>query len=423
MVFGGFAFAAFGMLVYGSFTSNTSLITLFGIVTGINTLIGLYSFCSTKLRTFFYTHWVGQSNIKNDELLQITRAINAIQCNAQSRIAHTMLQMQEQFRILCRHLEDIHAIKKVSPDTFEDSKEYLEKVRSLASHLEEYEETLRVCTKNALDEILEHGLPLFSQGKKIDPPRICLKLLKENDATSEEEVVRCYEKIAYFPISHGESGRQIEHTRDTGVETVHTNKDYYVCNDVPKAFARKGYFNERLSERPGKKEEQKEWNEARGVMRCLRHIDFIYNFYVLRRMQKNWPAYWKNPNRREEAYYKSTLIIPLAIKHNENIDPDIIIKLFNRRFQGRIHPFSSPLPLPQEEDRDALRLGMLCLDSCSRNAFLVRDGRSSRTISSSLDLQLGYFIADSLFVFIYMSLHYSQLSERYMTARKLCDSV
>ena len=320
--------------------------------------------------------------------------------------------------------------------------DYMECMLDLGATVSQYEDTLADLTQKALQEVLKSCEELFSVDKTNINMRICLKTLNYNpyitqaqDATppSSLDVVQHFDKIAYIPSTHmefSETNENISKTpfkRDSGINFVYDTRDYYICNDIPKAYFEGTYVNEDLPRRLSNWEEQQEWQELlpngnpldkniwRRAWHAFLRLPFVYPHYVVRRLRKNWNTIWKISGRREEAYYQSTLIIPLVIKHNDNIDIRQFLTLFNKRSPGQIIPFD------KARSDDTLLFGALCLDSQTPGAFVVREelGRSSQTLKYSRDLQLGYFIADLLSIFLYIHRHFTTLCPYYKTAELL----
>mgnify|MGYP001791188550 CR=1 FL=1 len=163
---------------------------------------------------------------------------------------------------------------------------------------------------------------------------------------------------------------------------------YYICNNIPQSIKKEQYFNSRIDTAGVRRFYTPPWQFKNLQFRHSRKVDY------------QWRRYWIKRNNSERVpqedlprdyYYKSTLIIPIALE-TMSLSDDFLKDFGNHK--------------------DKISLGFLCMDHENIDFFNEKD-----------HVDIGYFFADLISLYMYAFLKCTVYSSAYNSACKLLKSI
>lgn len=248
----------------------------------------------------------------------------------------------------------------------------------LQQHYQDLNERLTSHQENILAENYNKYMTSHFEGRSRVQPRICIKGIGriEGDEIGVVDIFRPEsEYITEYPI----------HSNKGFYEVYKTGK-WYICNDIPTAAKKDEYFNPRLDNR-----------KVRTI-----YLANMENNTPEQNLEK-WIACWSENKREdnpepekpsERSCYKSTLIIPMTLINNEDLQDN-----FKRHFKIPRHPIG-------KEMARAI-YGFLCFDHQEINFF-----------NEEVDVPVGYVFADIMSLYLVYRLTYTEYSQ---TFKKVAD--
>lgn len=213
-----------------------------------------------------------------------------------------------------------------------------------------------------LQEHFAHRLESTAQ-KDPKKPRICLKGFAETGVDNAVSVVDIQRENGQ-PF-----GEQVWQHENSGFHHVVTTGTPFLCNDL--AAPDVSYKNPRLLDQ--------KVDELRRSLKTQSKVEVT---------AIDWQMCWKDGHRNQSSCYRSTLIIPLTLKHNG------LAEAFFTRFGGGIH-------------NERIIYGALCFDHVDPHFF--RDD----------DVDVGYIAADWLSLYLLSQINYTTGSGSYDQSGKM----
>jgi hypothetical protein len=185
-------------------------------------------------------------------------------------------------------------------------------------------------------------------------------------------------------------------SENSAFSEIASGKDFFLCNDIPKAVSLGTYKNGRIDSAAASIYRRKVKSNTGCLLSLLR---FLLSFLRLLPSKssfypdKEWRKCWKLPESGsasvfpDSAFYKSTLVIPMSFK-TDNMEEEFIDE-----FQV-------------DSKLDRAIFGFLCFDHPEIDAF----NRES-------DVEFGYILADTLSQYLILQLTHTQFSTVYSLAR------
>ncbi len=185
----------------------------------------------------------------------------------------------------------------------------------------------------------------------------------------------------YYRYNAPQSPKKCRSDQNTGINEIVKMGRYYLCNNIPNDVKNEEYKNPRLN---GK--------DARQHMLKYGEI----------RDQKTWKNYWYRFNDQgekvffDESSYMSTLIIPMTLLNNKNLDEN-----FRSHFK---------IPVKSEDENHRAIYALLCLDHVESNFFI-----------EELDATVGYIFADIMSLYLISYLMYVDFSGTFKKAHTIVE--
>jgi len=226
--------------------------------------------------------------------------------------------------------------------------------------------------EDKLEDVFEYNcnniIKYFKDRSKI-PIRICIKSIDQN-----------YNIKDYY--RHGKEYRVplFHYTENTGFDKIIKNGVYYLNNDLPSKACAGRYDNPRINKNQIIKYKEKLMvsNNHDDWMTCWNYLDDSGRYMM--------PL--------TESCYRSTLIIPMTLWNNN----------LSEKFQAHFHVTKDE----KTEFPYRLIFGLLCFDHIDTNFFI-----------EELDIQIGYFIADFLSLYLITESMYCKYSKTYIDTEKI----
>jgi hypothetical protein len=197
------------------------------------------------------------------------------------------------------------------------------------------------------------------KGRHEDLPRVCLKLI-----TGDSVISACRDRKSNVDEKY------FNKALNTAFQRICQGEDHYLSNNIPKEARDGKYVNARIVN----KEKLDSYKEPNLVTNLLSRVP---GSKVHSRWEDCWERIPSEPDRPDldspslETCYKSTLVIPLALKRSD----------LEQRF---IEQFDVV-----KDNQERLIFGFLCFDHQNINFF-----------DKNLDLKLGYIFADLLSLYV-----------------------
>lgn len=223
---------------------------------------------------------------------------------------------------------------------------------------------------------------------RLAPFRICVKEPYEDNG-EQKIITMLREKDALY-----EFGQSI----DANKASLHVKAfgEFYICNDIPAKSKESplvdGYFNPRL-------------NPSAVQMYSPSALNFLFEKGKKVHVDQDWINCWNrvelDGGRRvappKDSCYKSTLVIPLTLLNNK-LERDFWGLLISR---GKESGFFSREEFSVDEAERQI-YGYLCIDSIATEFF-----------NDTYDVNVGYFFADMVSIFVFISRMFTGLSRTY----------
>lgn len=233
---------------------------------------------------------------------------------------------------------------------------------SLTNLLEYLNRNLRRISKNNFKFLHDY----FDNRSKINP-RFCIK------ANYQDRIIELFrdKQVKYYT--------DYETENNTGFFKVKEEGKYYLCNNIPKDYLNGKYCTPRL----------------KTISDSKYSPSFIKNLMNSQSIISNdihWQNCWVDDcDANNDAFYKSTLIIPMTLLNNElSIQYKILINI---------------------NKLDRTIFGFLCMDHVNTNYF-----------NESSDIDMGYIIADLLSFFLINRLNYTESSTTFTDSVRYLNS-
>ncbi|MDL2268602.1 hypothetical protein LJC41_01295 [Desulfosarcina sp. OttesenSCG-928-G17] len=344
----------------------------------------------------------GDSVLKR-EALSTHRMYRKLMCNSQGKILNFLLFSTSSHDNIAEVFFDLKSKNAELENLIKENENYemisflkknimLMKSRFFKRDFKKYRDEITEKTNTIINQIIidAHETLLYDIDNRTC--RICFKKIDELGVL--RKIVGCQE--------NSNKSYDDDYYVHGPINDVFERQDYYVCNDIPSELLKNDYLNPRIKTH----EEIVELCKDKGR-------DYKEKLKWLR---NNWQEAWNDGgNEREEAYYQSSLIIPLSLKHTKSlIKPEL--NSFWYFIKRKIDFSKTGNPY---EKRDRGPFGYLCFDSTIPNYFDVKKINSKAEFNRSLHLNLGYFLADFISIILFIHYSYGIFSEIYTECEKM----
>ncbi|MEA5464622.1 hypothetical protein [Leptothoe sp. PORK10 BA2] len=211
-------------------------------------------------------------------------------------------------------------------------------------------------------------------------PRFCIKTTYKK---GEDDFVVTLDRDDSFVDE-----KRYKTSQSKAFSQIRNSGKYYICNNIPGSIKKERYFNSRINIESARKFYPVPWKIKNFQFRHSKKVDY------------EWRRYWIKRNSSEripqedlprDYYYKSTLIIPIALD-TTSLSADFL------------KDFDSP--------KDKISLGFLCMDHENINFFNEKD-----------HVDVGYFFADIISLYMYAFLKCTVYSSAFKSACQLLKSI
>jgi hypothetical protein len=242
----------------------------------------------------------------------------------------------------------------------------------IGHHVEALEDFLNSKLENVFKENTNRFILKYFDGRRKRLPRACIKIHRNGI------IYDIFRDSREYPVIH----YSIE--SNTGFKHVYETGKNYSCNDIPKRVGHELYKNPRLDDKIVRASYKPKWPR----WRYRNKTDY------------EWMSVWRNIQLEDrtplepsaESCYKSTIIIPLTLLGNT------LTNKFKELF--KIEEIS--------QSNDRAIYGYLCFDHHEIRYFKDKE-----------DVDMGYFFADILSLFLIARLTYTEYSKTFQHAKKI----
>jgi hypothetical protein len=211
----------------------------------------------------------------------------------------------------------------------------------------------------------------YYSGRNKIAPRICIKI-QEDEGISD-----------FYRFGSERKNKVSEFDDNTAHKKISETGKYYLCNNIPEYVGREDYYNRRL--------------DGEGVRKHQRIHGEINDYATWRRFWKPYESGEENNNVSPDSCYMSTLVTPMTLFDNTDLD-----EKFRKKFVG------DEKQAYTDEEKQRFIYGFLCLDHTEKDYF-----------NEELDYRVNYIFTDLLSVYLIAYYMYTDYSDTFIDAQKL----